>query len=147
MNILVGNELLKKKGINPQTSATNDSGDGNSDYSDDDDSDCSDSDYSDNSDGDSNAEVENTDDEESCGTVEYTDDEESVRTIEDTDDEISIGTSGVEEAVGNPGVDTEEGIRRSSRYRQVPERFAADTSYYKANENKKSVTSKTSNDG
>ena len=73
-------------------------------------------------DGDSNADVEDADDEESYGTV------------EDTDDEISIGTSGVEEAVGNPGVDTEEGIRRSSRYRQVPERFAADASYYKAKE-------------
>ena len=111
VNILVGNEMLKKNGSNPPKSATNDSDDGDRDYSDDDGSnyagsDCSDSDYpnsdySDSSDGDSNEDVECTDDEESCGTVEYTDDEESCGATEDTDGEISIGTSGVEESVGN----------------------------------------------
>ena len=138
VNILVGNELLKKKGRNPPKSATNDSDISDRDYSDDDDSDYADSDYSDNSDGDSNADVEDTDAEESIGTVEA------------TDDEISIGTSGVEEAVGNPGVDTDGGTCRSSGYRREPERFEEDASYYearanyyKAKENKESVTSKT----
>ena len=70
--------------------------------------------------------VEDNDEEESYRTMKYTDDEESCGAIEDTDDEISIGTSGVEEPVRNPGADTEEGTRRSSRYRQEPERFAAD---------------------
>ena len=52
MNILIGNELLKKNGSEPQQSATNDSDDGDRDYID--------SDYPDNSDVDSNADVEYT---------------------------------------------------------------------------------------
>ena len=124
VNILVGNEMLKRNGSEPQRSATNDSDDGDRDYTD--------SDYSDNSDGDGDADVEYTDDEESYGTAEYTDGEESYGTIEDTDDEISIGTSGVEEPIENPGVNTEEGPRRSSRHRRAPERFEETTSYFEA---------------
>lgn len=88
VNILVGNELLKKKVLNSPKSAINYSDVDESDYSDDDDNDYASSDFSDSDHpgGDSN---EDTDDEESCGTVYYTNDEKSVGTSGvDTDEEI-----------------------------------------------------------
>ena len=139
VNIFVGNELLKKKGSNPQKSAAND--DGNRDYSDDydseyADSDYSDCDYSDNSDGDINADVE------------YTHDEESYETVED---EISIRPSGVDTDEENEPFTDEE----NEPFEETPFFFNARKEYYKAKKeyyqakakkNKESVTSKTNND-